>query len=314
MGDQDDRAAAGDRGEVLLDDRFALGVERAGRLVEDQHRRVVDEGARDRQALALATRQIGRAFLEDCRIALRKPLDEFVRAGQLRDPDDVVQRSGRLGHRDVLANRAAEQKILLQDDTDLGAQMRQIELLQILAVDIYQARLRPIETLDQPGDCRLARAAAADDADNLAGLDGERDFLDRRGRRSRIVKGHTVELDVAADGRGELAARRFGRRLHQLGEELQGQHRALIILHQGGGVDQRLHQPQSQHVEGDERADRHLVAQHEQCAQCANPDAHAAFEAGDDAAGAGRGVVERQALARRLFGMTAPAQHRAPTS
>jgi hypothetical protein len=55
----------------------------------------------------------------------------------------------------------------------------------------------------------------------------------------------------------------------------------------------------------------HLVAQHEQCAQCPNPDAHAAFEAGDDAAGAGRGVVERQALARRLFGMAAPAQHRA---
>jgi hypothetical protein len=123
--------------------------------------------------------------------------------------------------------------------------------------------------------------------------------------------GHAVELDVAADGRGELAARRFWRGLHQLGEELQRQHRALIILHQGGGVDQRLHQPQSQHVEGDEHADGHLVAQHEQCAQCSDPDAHAALEAGDDAAGARSSVVERQALARRLFGMTPPAQQRA---
>ena len=130
-------------------------------------------------------------------------------------------------------------------------------------------------------------------------------------RRRRIMKGHAVEFDVAADRRGELPARRFGRGLHQLGEQLQGQHRALIILHQGRGVDQRLHQPQSQHVEGDERADRHLVAEHEQRAECADADAHAALEAGDDAAGAGRGMVERQALVRRLVGVAAPAQHRA---
>jgi hypothetical protein len=148
VGDQDDRAAARDRGEVLLDDRFALGVERARRLVEDQHRRVVDEGARDRQALALAARQVGRAFLKDCRIALRQPPDEFVRAGELGDPDDFVQRGGRLSHRDVLAHRAAEQKILLQDDADLGAQVSQIELLQILAVDVHEAGLGPIKTLD----------------------------------------------------------------------------------------------------------------------------------------------------------------------
>src|SRR5438874_1691524 len=188
---------------MLLDDRFALGVERAGRLVEDQHRRVVNEGARDRQALALAARQIGRAFFEDRRIALRQPLDEFVRAGELGDPDDLVQRGSRLGHRNVLAHRAAKQKILLQYNADLRAQMSQIELLQILAVDVHKARLRAVEALDQPSYRRLARAAAANDADDLAGLDGERDFLDRWGRRTRIVKRHTVELDVAADGRGE---------------------------------------------------------------------------------------------------------------
>jgi hypothetical protein len=98
--------------------------------------------ARDRQTLPLTARQIGRAFLEDRRIALRQPLDEFVCAGELGNSHDLVQRGGRLGHCDVLAHRAAEQEILLQDDTDLGAQVGQIELLQILAVDVHEAGLR----------------------------------------------------------------------------------------------------------------------------------------------------------------------------
>src|ERR1700730_3813744 len=183
VGDDDDRAVAGDGREVLLDDVFALGIERTGGFVEYQHRRIVNEGARDRQALALPARQIGRALLEHRRVALRQPLDEFVRAGELGGTDDFVQRGGRLGHRDVLAHRAAEQKILLQYDADLRAQMGEVELLQILAVDVYQPGLRPVETLDQPGDRRLARAAAADDADDLAGLDREGNILDRRCRR-----------------------------------------------------------------------------------------------------------------------------------
>ena len=70
-------------------------------------------------------------------------------------------------------------------------------------------------------------------------------------------------------------------------------------------MDQRLYQPQPQHVEGDERADRHLIAEHEQRAECADADAHAALETGDDAAGARCGMVERQALVRRLVGDSA---------
>src|SRR5216683_4192272 len=177
VGDDDDRAVAGDRREVLLDDGFALGIERTGGFVEYQHRRIVNESARDRQALALPARQIGRALLEHRRVALRQPLDEFVRAGELGGADDFVQRGGRLGHRDVLAHRAAEQKILLQYDADLRAQMREVELLQILAVDVYEAGLRPVEPLDQTGDGRLAGAAAPDDTDDPARLDGERDVL-----------------------------------------------------------------------------------------------------------------------------------------
>src|SRR5262249_35847756 len=69
VADDHDRATAGDGGQMLLDDRLAFRVEGAGRLVKDQYRRVVDQGAGDRQALALAAGKIGGAFLQHRRIA-----------------------------------------------------------------------------------------------------------------------------------------------------------------------------------------------------------------------------------------------------
>jgi hypothetical protein len=49
MGDDQHRAAAGDLLQVGLDDLLALGVERAGRLVEDQDPRIGDQRAGDRE-------------------------------------------------------------------------------------------------------------------------------------------------------------------------------------------------------------------------------------------------------------------------
>ena len=59
MGDhQDRRAAAVDPVEELHDPDGRVGVEVAGRLVADEQRRVVDERARDRDALLLAAGEL----------------------------------------------------------------------------------------------------------------------------------------------------------------------------------------------------------------------------------------------------------------
>ena len=55
------------RVEALLDRRLDLGVERRGRLVEHQDRRVLEQHARDRDALALAAGQLD-AALADMRV------------------------------------------------------------------------------------------------------------------------------------------------------------------------------------------------------------------------------------------------------
>ena len=61
MGDDDDGAAvrAGELAQQLHHRQRGLGVERGGRLVADEDRRVAAERARDRDALLLAARQIG---------------------------------------------------------------------------------------------------------------------------------------------------------------------------------------------------------------------------------------------------------------
>ena len=61
MRNGDHRLAVHQREEVFLDRRFHFGIERRGRLVEHQNRRVLEQDAGDSDALALASGQIGRA-------------------------------------------------------------------------------------------------------------------------------------------------------------------------------------------------------------------------------------------------------------
>ena len=67
MGDHDGGAPAHQRLERSLHRALALGVERRGRLVEQQDGRVLEDGARDGQALALPAGELG-AVLADLRV------------------------------------------------------------------------------------------------------------------------------------------------------------------------------------------------------------------------------------------------------
>ena len=52
-----------DTRNVGVDDRFAVGVQRARRLVQDQDRRIDDQRPRNRQSLPLAAREVRRTFI-----------------------------------------------------------------------------------------------------------------------------------------------------------------------------------------------------------------------------------------------------------
>ena len=102
-------------------------------------------------------------------VALRQLEDELVRAGELRGRDHALHRQRRIGERDVVADRAVEQHVLLQHHADLAAQPGDIDHREVDAVDQHAPALRHVEPLHQLGQRRLARAGRADDADHLAG-------------------------------------------------------------------------------------------------------------------------------------------------
>src|SRR5262249_50840094 len=82
--DDERRAVACDLGELGLDDLLGARVERAGRLVEDEDGRVLEQRARDRDALLLAAGEL-EAPLADLRlVAERQRFDERMDVRSLR--------------------------------------------------------------------------------------------------------------------------------------------------------------------------------------------------------------------------------------
>ena len=104
------RGAAGAQfADRLLDMALGFGIERGGRLVEQDDRRVLDQRPRDGDALALAAGEL-QAVLADLRVvAGREAHDEIVRMGGLGGGDDLRFAGAELAERDVVADGAAEQ-------------------------------------------------------------------------------------------------------------------------------------------------------------------------------------------------------------
>jgi hypothetical protein len=69
-----------------LDMTLSLGVERRGRLIQNQNRRVLEHGARNGQTLTLTTREQYAMVADQSIEALGQRLDEFERMGTGRDP------------------------------------------------------------------------------------------------------------------------------------------------------------------------------------------------------------------------------------
>ena len=165
-------------------------VEIAGRLVGQQEAGIVDQRARDRDALLLAAGELaGRVALavaESEQVQRRaRPLGP--RRGAGRPGGGVEQRQ-----RDVLERaRAREQVEALEDEADaLAAEARAIRLVEPGDVDALEevaAAGRPVEAAEDRHQRRLARARGAHDGDELARFDGEADAAQR------------VHLDVVAD-------------------------------------------------------------------------------------------------------------------
>src|SRR6266480_490179 len=96
-------------------------VEIAARLVEDQDLGPLQEGARDRDALALAAGEAHAVLADDRLVALRKLLDEAVDLRHAARLDDLREVGVRAGHLQVVVDRAGEEDRLLGYDAEARA-------------------------------------------------------------------------------------------------------------------------------------------------------------------------------------------------
>ena len=139
---------------------------------------MVDDRARDRDALLLTARELVRSG-----------------AGLVREPDErehlrnlAADRGSRFAlHaervRDVLERRPVAQQLeVLEDAPDVATEQRHLRALeprQVAAADDDPAVARLELLEEQPDDRGLARARRADDEDELALLDDERRPIER---------------------------------------------------------------------------------------------------------------------------------------
>ncbi len=176
VSDHDRRAALGQPLERLADGALGLHVERARGLVEHEHRRVAQDGAGDRDPLALAAGEAEAALADDGVVALGQRRDRVVDLGGARRLLDLLVGRIRPREAQVLAHRGVEEVGLLRDDADRVGQRAEPQLAQVGAVEPHGAALGVVQAGGEVAERRLARAVSPTSASLRAGRH-------RRGRR-----------------------------------------------------------------------------------------------------------------------------------
>ncbi len=149
-------------------------VERAERLVEQQHLRLGRERARERHALPLAAGELRR-------IALAEPvelheLEQLVR--RARAISAFGRSTDREPERDVVPHRhVLERRVVLEDEADAALLRR--ERRRLLAGDHDLAGVGRLEPRDHAQQRRLAAAARPEQRRQRAALDRDRDVVER---------------------------------------------------------------------------------------------------------------------------------------
>jgi len=118
-----DGGPVGDKAiERLLNETFGLRIDGTRRLVEYEHRRVIEYRPGDADSLAFPTRKGMTSLPHDSIVSVGEFGDEVVRVGGPRASYYLIQRSLRIPVGNVLGDRSVEQERVLQDHSDLLAE------------------------------------------------------------------------------------------------------------------------------------------------------------------------------------------------
>ena len=186
------------------DDLTRSRVESAGRLVDEQHSRRRGELQCERQASALAGREIERMP--------RHPFREFGRVGlqseQTREAAGHRPRGGMraaVGAAALVADGIAHEEVVRGVRDECGAARSAPRPDRVAGDGDVGGSIRKRDGREQ---ARLAGAVRTDQGDDLSGANGERRVLDRDSGRVALVSPRTASITspAAASGRAAIAA------------------------------------------------------------------------------------------------------------
>lgn len=119
MRDDDDRLPhSRETIDCFVDGCVTLRVDRGGRLVEDDHLRVDEQDARDRDPLTFATRELLAFVPNECFVAAGEGHDPLVDVRELRRSHDLCHGRVRFPVRDVHGDRSIEDLDVLENTSD----------------------------------------------------------------------------------------------------------------------------------------------------------------------------------------------------
>ena len=149
--------------------RSVLRVERARRLVEDEHGRVAKDGAGDRHPLLLAAREAVAALADERVVAVLEAGDQVVDVRRPRGVLDLLV--GRVGPREaqVLADRAWKRYVSCETTPIVRGERVEGHVADVDPVDRDPPAVDVVEARDEVAERRLAGAGLADDRGARAG-------------------------------------------------------------------------------------------------------------------------------------------------
>ena len=148
------------------------GVQRAGRLVQNQDGRILQENPGDRKTLLLSARKTDAPLADDGIVAVGKRLHILMDVRPAGGFDDLLMGRVEAAVANVVLDRGVEQIDILLDDTDVPAEGAQRKAVNLLAVKENLAALGIVKARNQVADGGFSAAARADESHRLTLPDG----------------------------------------------------------------------------------------------------------------------------------------------
>ena len=267
MGDDDDRAVAGDVGEGLVDLALGGGVDRRGGVVEDDDAGGGQHAPGDCEALALPAGERDPALSDEGLVAFRQLFHVLVELRRLGGPPNRAALRPRVAVVHVVVDRGREEEGILLHHAHVAAKRRQGHVPHVLAVDGDPPVVDVVVPGQEVGDRRLPAPGRSHDAGDPPGTNLEAHVPEHRRPLALfpVAEGHVLEADRPVP---DLELARI-RPIPDLRLEVEHLEEARAA---GRGPRHRVHRPRDlahRHLEdghegeeGSELADRQLLRRH----------------------------------------------------